>query len=78
MAGPDERWAVAIDPAVCIGSGICAATADRYFHLVGGYGEVRESPVAADPLVIDAAESCPVEAILVRHADSGEIVAPTP
>lgn len=78
MTGPDERWSVGIDPAVCIGSGVCAGTAEKYFHLVGGYGEVRESPVAADPLVIDAAESCPVEAILVRHAGNGEIIAPTP
>jgi ferredoxin len=76
VTGTDERWDVTVDRDVCIGSGVCAGTAGRWFHLVGNHAEVRDNPVPADPAVRDAADSCPVEAILVRHAVSGEVIAP--
>ncbi|WP_329021503.1 ferredoxin [Streptomyces sp. NBC_00690] len=55
---------IEIDRDICIGSGLCAATAPRHFAL----GEDRRSrilPDAGEPdeEVADAVDFCPVEAI---------------
>lgn len=72
----DHQWRISVDRETCIGSGMCTGTASAHFTLVDGCS----SPVAelADPddSILDAAESCPVEAILVRAAGSGEVLAP--
>lgn len=79
-AGPAEgaaadQWRIAVDRRTCVGSGMCAALAPEHFRLE----ENRSRPVRelADPddRVIDAAESCPTEAITVRDA-GGRLVAP--
>ncbi len=71
-----ERWRVTVDRTVCVGSGLCAATAPGAFHL----DEARRShPVeevtAPSEAVLSAAESCPVEAITIRGS-AGEPVFP--
>ncbi|MBB5913847.1 ferredoxin [Nocardia transvalensis] len=70
-----EIWRIEVDREACLGSGLCAATAPEHFVIVDG----RSRPVAerAEPAeaVVDAAESCPIEAILVR-ADDGRVIAP--
>jgi ferredoxin len=68
-------WRVRIDAALCISSGVCLGTAPAQFRL----DESRRSrPVRAltepDDQVRDAAASCPVEAILLTDADTGEFV----
>ncbi|GIG91344.1 ferredoxin [Plantactinospora endophytica] len=69
-------WRVSVDPHRCIGSGICAGTAPEHFRLVDGLSIPLADTVApADP-VVDAAESCPVEAILVRDASDERVIAP--
>ncbi|MFY1691993.1 ferredoxin [Plantactinospora sp. WMMB782] len=69
-------WRVSVDPQRCIGSGICAGTAPEHFRLVDGLATPLAGTVApADP-VVDAAESCPVEAILVRDAGDQRLIAP--
>ncbi|ROT28235.1 ferredoxin [Micromonospora sp. HM5-17] len=71
-------WRVSVDPERCIGSGICAGTAAQHFRLVDGQGTpVSPTVEPADP-VRDAAESCPVEAITVRDAADGRLIAPEP
>ncbi|GGN61132.1 hypothetical protein GCM10012285_59880 [Streptomyces kronopolitis] len=72
-----ERWRVEVDRGVCIGSGMCVATAPDGFRL----DTARQShPVApetdAEADILAAAEGCPVEAITVTLAGSGEAVFP--
>jgi ferredoxin len=69
-------WRVSVDPDTCIWSGICAGVAPGLFVLVNGVSEPVDPAIAPDPSAIDAAESCPVEAIAVRDAADGHLVAP--
>jgi ferredoxin len=71
-------WRVSVDPRRCIGSGICAGTAPRHFHLIDGLAmPLAEMIDPAEP-VTDAADSCPVEAIMVRDATDNRLIAPQP
>ncbi|GAA2671796.1 MULTISPECIES: ferredoxin [Actinosynnema] len=69
------EWSVEVDRDTCIGSGMCAAIAAGHFRLDDGRAAPLASPVEPADDVVDAAESCPVEAILVRD-QGGEVVAP--
>ncbi|GDY31461.1 ferredoxin [Gandjariella thermophila] len=70
------RWRVGVDRETCIGSGICAATAPNHFTLDADRSRPLAELVEPDDVVIDAAESCPVEAIAVSDASTGERLAP--
>jgi ferredoxin len=68
---------VTVDHAVCVGNGTCIRTATHVFR----HNDARQSVVvdpAADPPaeVLEAAESCPVSAIRVEDADTGEVLFP--
>lgn len=72
-----DRWRVEVDRGVCIGSGMCVGAAPEGFRL----DSARQShPVAAEAdateSVLAAAEGCPVEAIMLTVAGSGEPVFP--
>ena len=72
-----SRWRVSVDPARCQGSGVCAGTAPDHFRLVDGLSRpVAELTDPAD-VIRDAADSCPVEAITVADAGTGQVLAPT-
>ena len=75
-AGP-VRWIVTVGSG-CIGSGSCLATAPAYFVETS---EGKSRPVAdevdANEPVRDAAAFCPVEAITVIDARTGEPIEPT-
>ncbi|MFH9420578.1 ferredoxin [Streptomyces sp. NPDC017529] len=74
-AGP--RWRVTVDRGVCIGSGMCAATAPGGFELdAARQSHPRQAERDADEDVLAAAEGCPVEAIAITLADTGEAVFP--
>ena len=69
------RWLVAVDKGTCIGSAVCVGTAPGRFALdetqrTGPLG----ADIALDEAVRDAAASCPVEAISLVDADTGEPV----
>jgi ferredoxin len=68
-------WRVTVDSGLCIGSGMCLGTAPDRFRFDD---RQRSSPVAAliepDDAVLDAAVNCPVEAISLTDADTGEPV----
>ncbi|WP_369367261.1 ferredoxin [Streptomyces sp. CG4] len=72
-----DRWHVEVDRSVCIGSAQCLHHAPDHFRL----DSARQShPTASDTdaaePVLAAAESCPVEAILITLVGSGEAVFP--
>ncbi|MFI6998698.1 ferredoxin [Nocardia sp. NPDC050175] len=71
-----QQWRIEVDRSTCLGSGMCTGLAPDHFTLVDGRSSPITEVVPPDDLLIDAAESCPIEAILVRSAESGEILAP--
>lgn len=70
------QWRVAVDAQCCIGSGMCAGAAPTSFRLTGGVSTPLRELTAPDQSVINAAEQCPVEAITVIDAASGQHIAP--
>ncbi|MCW2716637.1 MAG: hypothetical protein JWR81_459 [Pseudonocardia sp.] len=77
MAEPRaEQWTVSVDHGSCIGSGMCTSTAAGRFVLgADGRAGVVPSPIDPDPSVLNAAESCPAEAITVTAVDTGTVLA---
>jgi ferredoxin len=75
--GTGDRWHVEVDRSLCIGSAQCVHHAPHGFRL----DTARQAhPVDPDPdaneRVLEAAESCPVEAIVITLVESGEAVFP--
>jgi len=71
---------LAINWDLCIGSGLCAASAPQVFRLVPYQGEVRAVLASAaldDALLLAAARACPTLAIRLTD-DAGRPVYPTP
>lgn len=71
---PVARWRIEVDRDSCIGSGMCAAGAGAYFRLEGDRSTPVAAEVDADEAVRDAAEQCPMEAIRVVDAGTGDSV----
>jgi ferredoxin len=71
-------WRITVDGDRCMGSGVCAGVAPGYFQVDAGTARPLAELVDPDDAVRDAAESCPTEAITVRDAATGEVVAPEP
>jgi ferredoxin len=68
---------IRVDHDVCVGNAMCETIAPKVFRL----NEKRQSEAvdpAADTLenILEAAENCPVSAILVQDADTGEQLFP--
>ncbi len=72
-----SRWTIGVDGGTCLGTGMCTSIAPDHFRLDGGRSTPVRAEVEPDDAVVDAAESCPMEAILVRSAD-GTVLAPQP
>ncbi|MGV4987968.1 ferredoxin [Streptomyces sp. NPDC001709] len=72
-----DRWHVEVDRSLCIGSAQCLHHAPGHFRLDSARQSHSLAPDtdAAEP-VLEAAESCPVEAILITLLGSGEAVFP--
>jgi ferredoxin len=72
-----RRLRVAVDRAVCIGSGMCVGSSPDMFELDAfRQSHPRCETVEDTQAVWDAAENCPVEAISVHDADTGEELFP--
>ncbi|MFI9026239.1 ferredoxin [Streptomyces sp. NPDC053560] len=72
-----SRWQVEVDRGVCIGSGLCVSTAPDGFRLDSArQSHPVKDEVDAREAVLAAAEGCPVEAIVITEAGSGEAVFP--
>lgn len=72
----DERWRITVDRGTCIGSAVCIGTAPNRFVLDGAASTPIDDEIDPDEAAIDAAESCPMEAIRVVDASSGKVLAP--
>jgi len=72
-----RKLRVWVDPNLCVGNAMCESIAPQVFQL----NEKRQSEVT-DPTgdteehILEAAESCPVSAIFVEDADTGERLFP--
>ncbi|MGF1429073.1 ferredoxin [Kitasatospora sp. LaBMicrA B282] len=73
-----EQAVVSVDRTRCAGTGLCAATApDDLAVGPDGRAHPRRDRTPALAEVTEAAELCPMEAIAVHRADTGEKIAPT-
>ena len=72
-----RKLRIRVDHATCVGNAMCEAIAPKVFQL----NDNRQSE-AVDPAgdtfekIMEAAESCPVSAILVEDAETGEQLFP--
>ncbi len=64
----DQCWTLTVDRDTCLGSGSCAATAPKHFRLEKGRSRPIDEVISPDDTVLDAAETCPAEAIAVYDA----------
>ncbi|MER5971296.1 ferredoxin [Streptomyces sp. NPDC002055] len=72
-----DRWHIEVDRSVCIGSGFCAGTAPSGFRLDSArQSHPAEPRTEASEALLEAAEGCPVEAILISLDGTGEAVFP--
>jgi ferredoxin len=69
-------WRVRVDAELCIGSGMCAGIAPEHFELVDGRSRSRRDVIEPDDDALDAAQSCPMEAIAIRDLAAGTDLAP--
>ncbi len=58
-----------VDPEVCIGCGLCIDTCPDFFRMEGVLAVAKDGPVPAEleDGVREAAETCPVEAIVLEE-----------
>jgi ferredoxin len=77
VTAPEPAWRLEVDAKTCIGSGMCAGLAPARFTLVDGVSVPAPGPIPPDDAAVDAAESCPVEAITIRDVADNRLVAPT-
>ncbi|MFE1883099.1 ferredoxin [Streptomyces diastatochromogenes] len=72
-----DRWHVEVDRSVCIGSAQCLHHAPDGFRLDSArQSHPVEPDTDASEQVLEAAESCPVEAIVITLVGSAEPVFP--
>ena len=72
---PGRRLAITVDHDLCVGSTLCLLIAPGTFAL-DEHGQSIVRTTAGDPVaaVLDAAVQCPLAAIRVRDADTGELL----
>ena len=72
-----RKLRIRVDHATCVGNAMCEAIAPKIFRL----NENRQSEAvnpAGDTVekILEAAENCPVSAIFVEDAETGELLFP--
>ncbi len=74
-----RRLDIQVDHGFCVGNAMCVATAPGTFaHNAARQSEVVDPAGASEEEVLAAAANCPVSAIRVRDADTGERLFPPP
>ncbi|MEU6076601.1 ferredoxin [Micromonospora sp. NPDC047074] len=74
-SGDQAGWRLTVDSGRCVSSGFCAGSAPDHFKL-DDVSRPLADLVAPDEAVVEAANYCPVEAILVSDARTGTRIAP--
>ncbi|MFI2236189.1 ferredoxin [Streptomyces chrestomyceticus] len=69
-------WKASIDGHQCMASGMCAGIAPGLFVLDGPHARPLKEEIPEDEDALDAADSCPAMAILIRDGDT--VVGPRP
>jgi ferredoxin len=69
-------WHVSVDKGTCGATGMCAALAPELFVLDDAYAEPVRPEIEPDDLALDAADQCPMQAILV--SEDGKEIGPRP
>jgi ferredoxin len=73
----ERRLVVWVDHGACVGNGTCLTIAPRVFvHNADRQSEVANPGGDSAPTILRAAENCPVRAIHVEDAESGERLFP--
>jgi ferredoxin len=68
-----RRLTVTVDHDLCVGNGTCLTIAPAVFaHNSARQSEVIDPAGAAESVILKAAASCPVGAIRVADAETGE------
>lgn len=60
-----SRYCISVDPSLCSGFGSCVGLAPSLFTLEPGGVAAAVTSTTDDPAALDAADSCPMGAILV-------------
>ncbi|WP_405793816.1 ferredoxin [Streptomyces sp. NBC_01506] len=72
----ETRWTVEVDQSACLGTGVCASVFPARFGLTRGKSRPLHGESGPDAELLDAAELCPMGAILVRDRATGVNVLP--
>jgi ferredoxin len=66
-----------VDHTACVGNAMCESIAPKVFRLNDDrQSEVVDSGADTEEKVLEAAENCPVSAIIVEDAETGERLFP--
>lgn len=66
-----------VDHNVCVGNNMCVSIATKTFSLTDErQSQVENSEGDTEELILEAAENCPVSAITVMDAETGEQLFP--
>lgn len=77
LRAPKGAVTVSVDQAVCVGNAACVGTAPDVFVLDDNRQATVANPDgAARDVIVEAAENCPVSAITVLDAVTGETLYP--
>ena len=75
--GDIDKLKITIDRDECIGDGLCVNEAPETFEMDDDSKAITlEGSTESRDTIIEAARSCPVDAIKIVDADSGEQLAP--
>ena len=72
-----RKLSISVDHNLCVGNAMCETIATKAFVLNDDrQSEVADPDADTEENIIEAAESCPVSAIRVVDADTGETIFP--
>jgi ferredoxin len=72
-----RKLRVWVDQTACVGNAMCETIATKSFRLNGNrQSEVIDPPGDNEAAILEAAENCPVSAIFVEDAETGERLFP--
>ena len=72
-----RKLKITVDEDECVGDGVCCEEAPNTFELNDDAKAVlKDGPHDDEDTIIEAAQSCPTDAIKVEDADTGEVLVP--